>query len=316
MAKFWRKQLLTGKIETTYGVDPTPTAADNAIEASEVSVNALEGTDLERAILLPYLGARASQPAGTYSTMTFDVDWQGAGAAGDVPAYDPLLRACGMATTETEVTDVVWDPVSDADTHEAVTIKWNADGNQHVLRGARGTFQLVFVGQQYAKLRFTFTGLYSTPSAVALTDPDLSAWIAPLKISAAVTTFSLFGASRVLHRFEVNAGLVVAARHLVNQEDVIIDDRVAMATAVIDAVAVSSFNPWALAHPDSNGDPQTGVVTLTHGTVAGRKVSVTAGKVQILRNIALGQANGRTTWSLPLKLLPTTGDDDFQMKAF
>lgn len=312
---YWRKQLLMAKIESAYGTDSTPAAATDAVDASDVTVNPLEGQDLERPTLRPYLGARPSEPAGEYVTLTFAIDWQGSGTAGLAPAYDALLRACALAMTETADTDVVWDPVSDGGSHEAVTIKWNADGNQHVLRGARGTVQLVFEAKNYAKLRFTFTGLYTTPSAVALATPTLTSWIAPLKISPAATTFSFFGASRVLQRLEINLGNAVAARHLVNFEEVLVGDRVVTGTAVIEAVALGTFNPFDKAHPDANGDPQTGALSIVHGTVEGRIVSVAAPAVQIMRNITYGQDSGKILWNIPIKFLPDAGDDEIQLKA-
>ena len=48
MPRFWRRQTILAKIETTYGTDASPVAA-NAILASNVSFNPMEGQDVDRA---------------------------------------------------------------------------------------------------------------------------------------------------------------------------------------------------------------------------------------------------------------------------
>lgn len=304
---FWRKQALMAKVETIYGTDAVPTPEANGMLAYDVSVQPLEGADLERAFLLPHFGSRPTLPTEKHARVAFAVELQGAGAAGDVPKYDPMLRACSLAATVTEATDVQYDPISDSDTQEGSSLYWNADGNRHIVKGWRGDVTLVLEKQKYPMLRFDGLGLYSTPGASALVNPDLSGWIAPLVISKAHTTFSLFGAPRLLERLEIKLGNQVEGRFLVNAEEILITDRKATMTAVIEAQPYGTFNPFTSAEGGA-----TGGLALAHGAEAGKIVQVGAPVVQIGRP-TFSESQGVKMWTLPGRLLPDEGDDEFKL---
>ena len=136
MTKFVRKTVILSKIETTYGTDSEPVAA-NAVKASNIDIRPLEGNEESRDFQTAALGAQPTIPVGVYQMVSFDVELGGGGAAGTAPGYGPLLRACGMAETITEDTSAVYEPVSD--TGDSATLYINLDGNLHVLTGARGT---------------------------------------------------------------------------------------------------------------------------------------------------------------------------------
>lgn len=304
---YWRKQALMAKAESVYATDPTPAPETDGMLAYNVQVQPLEGQDLERAFLLPHFGSRPTLPTERHARITFDVELQGAGAAGDVPKYDPLLRACSLAATVTTDTDVQYDPISDAATQESATLYWNADGNRHIAKGWRGNVTAVFEKQKYPLLRFDGLGLYATPGASALVNPDLSGWIAPLVVSKANTTFSLFAASRLLERLEINLGNVVEGRFLVNAEEILITDRKSIGTAVIEAQPYGTFNPFT-----SVEGGITGALALVHGATAGKIVQLDAGQLQLGRP-TFGESQGVKMWTLPLRLLPGSGDDEVKL---
>lgn len=94
-----RKRALLSKIETTYGVDPTPTATLDAILMSNLTVSPMEMTLVQRQNIKSYMGNNPSVLAAIYAKISFDVEMAGSGTAGTAPAYDELLRACGMSAT-------------------------------------------------------------------------------------------------------------------------------------------------------------------------------------------------------------------------
>jgi hypothetical protein len=99
MALLTRKRTILAKIESTYGQDPTPTAQLDAILMSNVNVSPMEMTLAQRNNVKAYLGNNPQVLAAIYAKVSFDVEMAGSGTPGTAPAYDELLRACGMSAT-------------------------------------------------------------------------------------------------------------------------------------------------------------------------------------------------------------------------
>jgi len=99
MTLLTRKRAILSKIETTYGVDPTPTGAANAILMSNLTVSPMEMTLVQRNNIKAYLGNNSSVLAAIYAKVSFDVEIAGSGTAGTAPAFDSLLRACALSAT-------------------------------------------------------------------------------------------------------------------------------------------------------------------------------------------------------------------------
>ncbi len=94
-----RKRAILAKIETTYGVDPTPTGGANAILMSNITVSPMEMNLAQRNNIKAYLGNNPSVLAAIYAKVSFDVEVAGSGTAGTAPGYGPLLRACALSET-------------------------------------------------------------------------------------------------------------------------------------------------------------------------------------------------------------------------
>lgn len=104
---FKQNSLLLAKRETTYGVDPSPTAAANAILVRNMSINPLEGQSLDLNYMRGYFGGSKSLRASNFMTTQFDTDWMpGANTAvGSASPLDDIFRACGLSNaTFSEVT--------------------------------------------------------------------------------------------------------------------------------------------------------------------------------------------------------------------
>lgn len=99
MSFLTRKRALLSKIETTYGVDPVPTGAADAILMSNLTVSPMEMTLTQRQNVKAYMGANPNVLAAIYAKLSFDVEVAGSGTAGTAPAYDELLRACALSAT-------------------------------------------------------------------------------------------------------------------------------------------------------------------------------------------------------------------------
>lgn len=103
MSLLTRKRVVLAKKETSYGVDPTPTGSANAMLVKNLTANVLQADKVVRDLIRPFLGNSENLMATQLSVINFEVEAAGAGAAGQIPAYDELLLACGMQRTINEV---------------------------------------------------------------------------------------------------------------------------------------------------------------------------------------------------------------------
>lgn len=305
-----RKQIILAKTEVTYGTDPTPTGAANAILAGNVSLTPFEADQVTRNNAQPYLGARPRLHVGKRVRLQFEVELAGSGAAGTAPAFAPLLLACGMDETIVASTSVTYGPISAAE--PSVTIWFYQDGQRHKLLGARGTWSLRLAANDYPRLVFDYLGIYDAPAASADPTPDYSAFVAPLEANTTNTpTFSLHSYSAgVLHSLELAYGAALNHRDLVGDTSVEITDREVTGGMVMDAPALGTKDFFAIAAADTLGEFQ-----LVHGTSAGNICTINdaGANVQVM-NPRYGDANGNVTLEADLLFLPSsTGNDEIEL---
>ncbi|MDE8350215.1 MAG: hypothetical protein POG74_12185, partial [Acidocella sp.] len=69
-----RTRVLFAEFETTYGVDPVPTPAANAILCkSPLTITPFETSQLKRDLIVGYMGDQGSIPSDTYVKIDFEV---------------------------------------------------------------------------------------------------------------------------------------------------------------------------------------------------------------------------------------------------
>ncbi|WP_209007217.1 phage tail tube protein [Roseibium litorale] len=300
MRKF-KKLACLAKIETVYGTDSVPVAA-NAIQLTDVTLTPMAGEDVSRDLLLPYLGHQGIELTGNYLQLEFAVECAGAGAAGTVPGYGALLRACGLSETITAGVSVVYEPVSAGE--EAVSIYFNQDGVRHVALGCRGTFQLEFAPRQIPRFRFRIMGLLGSISDQALPAATFTAFQKPEPVSKAKTSLSLHGAPRIAESVSIDLGVQIEPRFLIGDERMQLTDRQSTGAAVVEAKSMATINWFEVAQAKTFGALQ-----VVHGTAAGHIVQLDAPKVQIGRP-SQGQSQNILNYSLPLMFVPDSGDDE------
>lgn len=304
MALKWRKTVILAKLETTYGTDASPTGAANAIQISEATVTPLAGDEVERGLMRETLGADPSIPVNSHVTCQFTVEIAGSGTAGTAPAFGPLLRACAMAEVIDAGVDVAYSPVSEDE--ESASLYFHKDGNLFKLIGARGNVTAELNANNLPVLNFSFTGLWTVPSAAAMpTSPDFSAFIAPLTVNKANTpTFTLHGFSAVMTAFSFDLGNVINHRDRVNSAEVNFSDRKMSGSVTIEEPPIASKNFYAIAKAAT-----LDALQLVHGTVAGNIVTIDMPKVQLKSPT---QSNEDGDVMLGMSLTPTAdaGDDE------
>jgi len=193
MPRYTRNYVLLAKTEVTYGTDPVPTGAANAILASKPQITPLSAQNVNRDIMRGFMGGSEQLVGNRFVECSFDVEAVGSGAAGTAPAWGPLLLACGFAETVTAATRVDYTPVSSA--FNSLTLYWYDDGILHKISGARGDVKFKFTSGGIPVMSFSVKGLYSTPSAAANATPTLTAFKTPLVVAEANTSDLTLGST-------------------------------------------------------------------------------------------------------------------------
>lgn len=151
------------------------------------------------------------------------------------------------------------------------------DGTRHILLGARGTFKPGIKANGIPILQFEFQGLLGEIADIVLPTADFSGWQTPVpvgtEITSDVTLFSL--RNPVFTEFGFDHGNEVKFKNPVNEQAIHILNRNATLSATVRAQKIATMNWYDKIK--TNGE---GILTLTHGTVAGNTVGVFCPKLQ------------------------------------
>lgn len=321
MARFSANDAILAKIETTYGTDPTPTGAANAILISNLNVNPYNANEVDRNLLRAWMGG-SEQLVGTADiTIGFDVEYQSSGAAGTAAAWGPLLRACGFAEAISAGSRVEYTPISTG--FESLTIYFYDDGVLHKALGCRGTVSLDLGISNRPVFKFSFLGLDGGISAASSPAETLTAWKAPLVVTdaftgdftvgATYTTGTLSGGTAYPSRgLAMDMGISAVYTPLLGTESIEITNRAETGHVDLDLTAAQEVTFYA--NIKSNA---TQAISLVHGTATGYKMLLHAPAAQFI-NPSKVDYNGRRLVGLDIRLVPgtsTTGNDQIRLVA-
>ncbi|QJE03043.1 hypothetical protein HH212_26160 [Massilia forsythiae] len=309
MPQLTRKRTILSKIETTYGTDPVPTGAANAVLCHSINVTPMETNLVSRDLIRPYMGNSENLAGSVYGKLEIEVELAGSGTAGTAPAFGPLLRACGLSETISAGNSVIYAPVSGG--FESITNYFNQDGVLHKMTGSRGSVSLTYSAQNIPMLKFSFQGLYSpVVDAAAPTGVVFTAYQLPLIVNNVNTTgLTLQGfAGLVLSDLSIDIANSVVFRSLVGgSEQVLITDRKPAGSITFEATTVAAKDWWTAAR-----NAATGSLSITHGTVAGNKVKVDAPRAQITQP-NYSDKDGIAMIQASLVLVPNAGNDELTL---
>ncbi len=307
MIYFNEKILLLG-LESTYGTTPT-LAAEDAILATNIRIMPMEGQDLSRGLERPHMGAQGTIPVDLHVKMTFTAEILPSGTAGTAPVTGKLLRALGCAQTIVAATSVAYNPVSR--NHESVSVHLWIGDTRFALIGGRGTGTLRVNASGIPVIEVELTGLWSQPSEETRIAPDLDDQLAADVLAATTTNtpvYTVNAVSLVMRSFALTLGNQVEPRFLIGADRVLITGRQESVETTVEAVALSSFNPFALARARTLLP-----ITLTHGTAAGNRFTLAVPTAQMQRLQGIEEQQGIAEWPLRLVPLPDAGNDQWTL---
>jgi len=316
--RFIRNSVILAKSESTYGTDPTPTEAANAILVSNLSINPLNANNVPRNLVRNFLGGSEELVGTAYKEISFDVELAGSGTAGTAPAFGPLLLACGFVETATAGVRTEYNlttPVSGS-----LSIYYFSDGVKHVARGCRGNvvFKLPIGGRP--EMSFKFIGLDGGETAATPAALTLTGFKTPLAVTEANTGDLTFGATYTAatptltggtgypsQGLELDLGNAVAYNPLLGGETVDVGNRAAKGKVVLDLTAAQEVSFMTTVKANTLQS-----LGLMHGVTSGAKVMLFLPAVQAI-NPSKVDVNGKLMVGYDLRALPVSGNDEVKL---
>ncbi len=306
-----RKALILAKKETTYGADPTPTVAANALLVRNLKLTPV-GDPLERDLLRSTLSNLPFVRGIQHYELSFETELKGTGTAGSLPAFGwegVLFQACRMTETISAGVSITYEPNSDDDGGESCTIYVYAGGGVlHQLHGCRGTFKMNFEAGNYGTVAWKFNGLYEAPTDASPSSATYSDIVPPRFLNVALTVDSY---SPVFEKFEIDINNTVAARKNANSAtgitEWIISGRKPQGSFDPEATLEATNPFW-----DDWNDAAEMALTCTLGATAGNIITISAPAIQY-RDIAWADRNGILAYEVPFSLAEDSGNDELSI---
>lgn len=303
MSLLIRKALVLAKEEATYGTDPVPTAADNAILVSN-PVPKVDGEVLTRDVVRATLSPQGHVIGRKKVTVTFETELKGSGTAGVAPETGVLFEGCAMDETIVADTSVTYAPISD--NHKSITIYCYFDGLLHKITGCRGSFDIDMSAGQYGKVSWTFEGKYTKPIDSPLpTSPTFDATKPPIIQNAG---FSVGGYGAVISKLSLSKANTVVRGNDVNSADAYGE------TKITGTDANGSFDPLATLVATEDfwgdwGDAADKAITIHADGAAGNIPTVNIGQAEY-RELSQGDRDGEMSYEIPFTATGTSAGDD------
>lgn len=317
MPRYIRNTIGLAKKETSYGVDSTPTGADNAMLMHNVKIKPYNLKGVDRTWLRSFLGGFEKLMQEEASEISFDIELQGSGSLGVAPPWSPLMLCSACSETLFAGARVEYGPVSGS--FDSGTLYIYDDGLLHIYLGARGSFDIKYPWRDRPMISFRCLGLNGGHTAVSNVVPTLTGWKPPVLVNDAnsgdVTIGCTYSAGALSggtaypsKGLEASSGIQLEYVPLLGGESVDVTARAMTAKTTLELTAaqeVAFYN--ALKAGTKQG------IGLLHGTQAGYKSLFFAGNSQ-LSTLDLGEHAGRRLIDVGLDLPPTTvGNDDFKL---
>jgi len=308
----FNNKMILAKLQPTVDVDPTPDGS-NAVVSEDLDWTYYAGNDITRNRDRSYFGANSTTKVVPHTEFGFNVELSQVAAAGDAPAFGPLLRACGFAETIDAGVDVEYTPVSDS--FEMVAIYFIDDEEQEQKSlNCRGTFSIQMDAETLPMIQFSgFMGTYNRPVAAGAYTIDTSAWEDAVPVSKGNTvTLTVDGYSGCVNSFSVDIGNTVNIHDEPNCAGTSISAREVTGQIVIKAPTLATKDLFAAVESHS-GSVNTVAIAVEHGDGTRPNLKIDMGQVQ-LNDIQRADVRGELYYTIPFTALPTdAGNDEIKL---
>lgn len=300
--KFFRKMAILAAIEDTSGMLAVPVAAD-AIQVSDVTLTPIEGDEADQGVIRPYFGASETVLVTEYRKVAFSVGFAGVGAAGTVPGYASLLRACAASATNTVGASTVFAPVTDD--IESLTIYAVIDKRRYKMAGARGSAKIACDAKGIPKWQFEFTGSFVPVEDIgAMPAVSYSLFQRPLGVNKANTSLSFAGIDVACSSFQFDIGNTVVKQDLINVDTTEITARVSTGSVTFRDTDVATKDWIGLARSSAKVP-----LLLKHGPSATNTVGLAVPRAQVGKP-SYSEQDGIHMITVPFRCIPSDAGND------
>lgn len=317
MPRYIRNTVVLFKVEATAGVDATPAGAADAVLVSDLTINALNAQNIDRALVRAFFGA-SEQLVGTANIQcSMTVELAGSGTAATAPQWGDLLLACAMSEASLATPNrVEYTPISTS--LKTGTLYWYDDGVLHKALGTMGNAKLMAKVGDRPKLQFDFIGVDGGISAASPSGTAYTAWKTPVAMTKAnvvdVTLGATYsagalsgGTAYASTGLELDFGNSVQFVPTLTYESVDITDRQMTGAVQFDLTAANEVTFMANVKANT-----TQSLAITIGSAAGNKIIVHAPAVQLI-NPVKAELNGRRLIGYQLRVVPSSGNDELRI---
>ena len=297
-----KNKLILAKIESPYGVEPTPTTTANFVAAHNISVspdiayNETMATDIS-------LSHRAGTLGRKSITVTFDHQLQMNGAT---PPIDPLLLSCGYTDSGS---NGVYLPRTTG--FQSCTLWVYEENIVWKVNGCRGNAVFNFNAGEPVSVSFTMQGRYVKPADTTFPTSITDAGGKPCVAMNRAFVYNSLNPVVESLSFSLNNTLVAQPN---------LDDSVAHG---IEAIVITDRNPEGSFNPElvtaaTTPDYWTLLEAVTQAAltyVVGDgtdNLSVSIPKPELM-NITSGDQGGILIYDIPFKCVRNAGDDEISL---
>jgi hypothetical protein len=282
-------------------------AAADAILIMEPTLQ-VEAQQLTRAVAKPFFGGDPFVLVGKTITLSFTCDLIGAATPGDPSPLSALYRICGHSEVLTPNTSAVYAPISTGIPSATVDFFWA--GERHRLTGARGTMDMTFEIDNYARAQVTLTGIYNGPiDAAPPAGINFSAFQTPQAIDTPNWSVAVGAYQAHARSLNINQGAQIARVATSESTQIMVTAR--NSTGQLVALKAEDLSVW---NPDSiaNAHTVTTIVAAITGS-PGRNVSITA-RAQLGMPNRSQPIEGLAAYQIPLSIIPSgAGGDEYSI---
>jgi hypothetical protein len=312
MAQFVASNLILIKLETTYGVDASPTAAD-ALLVNELTFPEMQGEIVDRNLIRPFMGGSSQAVVSERIGFGFTCEAAGSGTAGTAPRFGAGLQACRNAVTTVPASpgpgSNTYSPISViGSANTSATIYYWIGGIRHIITGWRGSHSLNLTNNSNGINRFQGMGIYQGPTDTAILVPNYTLQAAPLPVTLGNTlNINIAGhTTAFLQSFAFTQENQMSYNSLPNGvKEVLITSGRSTFEAVIECPTIAQRDYFSAALTQA-----TGALTITQGTTAGNRQAFSAPAAKTMIP-AYNDDNGKLMLTVPGIILPVTGNDEY-----
>lgn len=317
MPRYVRNTIILAKPEVTPGTDAVPTGAADAVLFSNVSISALEASNVDRDLVRGYFGGSEQLVGTAYKKVSFSVELAGSGTANTPPQWGDLFLGCAGAEAVLATPNRVEYTLASASL-KTLTIYVYDDGVFHKFLGCMGNAKLSMKQGERPLFTFDFIGIDGGDTAAANPAGTFTAYRTPVAVAKAnvvdITLGCTYAAGAISggtvypsQGLELDLGNQVAYTPLLSSDRVDIANRAVSGSLQLDLTAAQEVAMMTTVKANA-----TQGLGFTLGTATGNKFIIFAPAVQLI-SPAKQEVNGTRQIGFGLRLMPSAGNDELRI---